>query len=209
MNSLSKSGLMTASSLGQRESMPKKTFQRWTPSSSLEARTALRLGKLATQARLRIVRDSLEWSFVLNATELSTSGVKLPPVLAKEIDEKLYERMYLLEQLDLMVKGLFGQFIKLRLSDEWDAQCLPEIQSWVGQQSSSSGRPMTRRPTVAAVEDKSESAQEVETEAFVERTVDPAISSELSVESDSSIDTDDGSSDRNEDLPPWEDPIGE
>ncbi|MEE2789146.1 MAG: hypothetical protein VX589_17555 [Myxococcota bacterium] len=160
------------------------------PSSSLEARTALRLGKLATQARLRLVRDNLEWSFVMNATELNCTGVKLPPVLAKEAEEKLYERMYLIEQLDQMVKGLFGLFLRQRISGDWMSQSLPDIQGWVGQ---------TERESTAS--------RTVPTPA-------PAMTNPPAGE------TNDGSGNtasstpapdmpRNEDVPPWEDPIGE
>lgn len=179
------------------------------PSSSLEARTALRLGKLATQARLRIIRDSLEWGFVFNATELSTSGVKLPPVLAKETDEKLYERMYLVEQLDVMVKGLFGQFVKLRLSDDWNTKYLSDIQTWVGKQTTPAPatRPMTRRPATPVRE--SDESIEVESTASESADIAKAVEDSKAESHPTSTSDADESIDRNEDLPPWEDPIGD
>ncbi|MBU0552747.1 hypothetical protein KKF91_01335 [Myxococcota bacterium] len=104
------------------------------PSTSLEARTALRLGKLAHNAKLRIVKGAQEWSFALKAPDLSISGVKLPAVLSREEDDRFYERMYLLEQLDGMIKGLFTLFLKIRLSPKWSSQELPAIQAWVSGQ---------------------------------------------------------------------------
>ncbi len=101
------------------------------PSSSLEARTALRLGKLAYEAKLRIVRGAQEWSFLFKAENLSASGTKLPAILSKEEDDRFYERMFLIEQLEQMLKGLFSVFLKLRLSPEWEAQELPAIRAWV------------------------------------------------------------------------------
>ena len=164
------------------------------PSSSLEARTALRLGKLATQARLRIVRDNLEWSFVMNAAELSCTGVKLPPVIAKETEEKLYERMYLIEQLDLMVKGLFGLFLRQRISGDWMSDALPQIQGWVAQ----SDRSQTPASSV-----RSRSTVEVKA-ASDNGTIEPT-APEAAVVSPKP----DSEAPRNEELPPWEDPIGE
>ncbi len=101
------------------------------PTTSLEARTALRLGKLAREARLRVVRGSQEWGLVLKGDTLSLGGVKVPAVLAKDDAEKFYERMELLEQLDQMIRGVFGQFLALRLSDDWESVTLPDLQAWV------------------------------------------------------------------------------
>jgi hypothetical protein len=100
------------------------------PASSAEARTALRLGKMANQAKLRIVRASAEWSFVLN-DDLSVAGVKIPAVLGREDEEQLDERVMLLDQLDAMVKGLLGQFLALRTSPEWQSDELPALLAWV------------------------------------------------------------------------------
>lgn len=106
-------------------------FKGGQPSMSLEARTALRLGKLANAAKLRIIRGSQEWSFLLKARPFGVSGVKIPAVLSKESDEKFGERMLLLEQLDAMVKGLLKQFLKLRVSDAWATEELPKIRAWI------------------------------------------------------------------------------
>jgi recombination associated protein RdgC len=100
------------------------------PASSAEARTALRLGKMANQAKLRIVRASAEWSFVLK-DDLSVAGVKIPAVLGREDEEQLDERVMLLDQLDAMVKGLLGQFLALRTSPEWQSDELPALLAWV------------------------------------------------------------------------------
>ena len=148
------------------------------PPTSLEARTALRLGKLATEARLRLVSGTKEWSFLLRGPSLEMSGVKLPGVLAKEDDDRFYERFYLLEQLDGAMKGLFGQFLKLRVSDVWEQTELPAIQAWVR---GSEG--ITIAPSVAPSP----------------VTVEPRVRKAEAV---------DTSSARNPDLPPWEDPVG-
>lgn len=100
------------------------------PTSSLEARIALKLGKMASEAKIRITRDGQEYTFTLKAHDLGLSGVKLPTILSREDEEKFYERMRLLEQLEAMVQGLYGQFLKQRLSPEWP-QALDAIRQWV------------------------------------------------------------------------------
>ena len=100
------------------------------PASSLEARTALRLGKMADEAKLRIVRASQDWGFVLRA-DLTTASVKLPAVLSRDDDDLFYERMALIEQLDVMLKALLRQFLVLRTSPEWEQSELPSLRIWV------------------------------------------------------------------------------
>ena len=101
------------------------------PTSSLEARTALRLGKMAHDAKLRIVRGTQEWVFSLRGHDMAISGVKIPAVLSKEDDDRFYERMFLLEQLDQMIKGLFEQFLVKRLDATWKTEMLPALQTWI------------------------------------------------------------------------------
>jgi hypothetical protein len=101
------------------------------PATSVEARIALRLGKQPSDAKLRIVRASQEWSFSLKADRLEPTGVKIPAVLSREDEEVLNERMVLIEQLDTMLKSLLAQFLVLRVSPEWGETELPAMQRWV------------------------------------------------------------------------------
>ena len=107
-------------------------FKGGQPTTSAEARAALRLGKQAYEAKLRIIRGAQEWSFVLKARPFGISSVRIPAVLAKESDERFAERMMLLEQLEHMLEALVGRFLRLRLSDTWTAEQLPSIRRWVG-----------------------------------------------------------------------------
>lgn len=101
------------------------------PTTSAEAMTALQKGKKASEAKLRVIKGAKEWSFILKADNLAVGSVKIPAVLSKEYDDKFYERMMLLEELDQMVKALFKQFLLLRVSPEWEGEEIPAIQSWV------------------------------------------------------------------------------
>ena len=142
------------------------------PPTSLEARSALRLGKLATEARLRFVQGSREWSTVIKGSDLSYSGVKIPTTLSKDDDERFYERMYLLEELETMITGLFGHFVKIRVSPQWNEDTLPKIREWIA--------------SVAPPKSTSENHQHLSVQKVA---VDPTATP------------------RNNEIPPWEDPM--
>lgn len=102
------------------------------PASSPEAKEALRQGKLPREAKMRLVRGDREFVWTLKADTLGLSGLKLPTQLKKD-DEKhevFYERMMLLEDLDATLAALYADFVQLRLSDAWDEDIEPLMQSW-------------------------------------------------------------------------------
>lgn len=95
------------------------TFHGGHPSSSSEAREALRLGKLPESIKARIEARSQTWAFTINAPDLTMSGVKIPSVLSAESDDLLTERMMLLDKLVEFIDGLLAQFIAERMADNW------------------------------------------------------------------------------------------
>lgn len=102
------------------------------PASSPEAKEALRQGKLPKEAKMRAVRGEREFVWTLKADTLGLSGLKLPTQL-KKTDEKhevFYERMMLLEDLEATLSALYVDFVHLRLSDEWDDDIVPLMQTW-------------------------------------------------------------------------------
>ncbi len=101
------------------------------PATTPEAMEALRQGKVPTKARISISRDEREFTFVLVADSFSLSSVKPPSLLQDEVEERFYERMYLLEELDGLLLSLFKEFLLLRASAVWDSELAPGIRSWV------------------------------------------------------------------------------
>ncbi|MBI2568769.1 MAG: hypothetical protein HYV63_17255 [Candidatus Schekmanbacteria bacterium] len=101
------------------------------PATSIEAKAALRAGKKAVEARIRIVRDEGEWSFLLKGPALAVSGVKVPAVLAPEDEECILERMTLIEDLDRMLRSLYRRFLELRLGASWERSELPALRQWI------------------------------------------------------------------------------
>lgn len=100
------------------------------PSTTSEAREALRRGKLPIQARIRIERGQQAFGFVLNAKTMNMSSMLLPQLI-KEEEERFYERMYLIEELEKMLDALFLRFLSLRLSPSWETHLLPFLRQWV------------------------------------------------------------------------------
>jgi hypothetical protein len=106
------------------------SFKGGRPTASPEARAALKLGKQAQSASLRLTQGEQEWRFTLKAEPLMMSAVRLPEVLADDPKAQFHERMLLLETLDRLYRALFKLFLEERLSAEWATEHLPAIQSW-------------------------------------------------------------------------------
>jgi hypothetical protein len=102
-----------------------------TPAFTPEAKTGLRHGKRASKAKMRFVKEGREWVFTLKAENLDISSAKMPTVLSREDDERFYERMYLLEELESILERLFEEFLRIRLAKPWDDKMLPAMQAWI------------------------------------------------------------------------------
>ena len=101
------------------------------PSATSEAREALRRAKLPISARIRIDRGQQAFGFVFNAKTLNLSSVLLPQLIKEEVDERFFERMYLIDELEKMVDALFERFLSFRLAPSWTTKFLPMIRTWV------------------------------------------------------------------------------
>lgn len=113
------------------EDVEQSRFKGGSPSSSPEAKESLRQGKVPTKARISISRDTRDFSFVIDAESFALSGVKTPALLQDEKEERFYERMYLLEELEEMLSALFSEFLILRVSPSWGKTIAPAIRAWV------------------------------------------------------------------------------
>ena len=100
------------------------------PSDSPEAREALRRGKRVAKAKLKLVKDGREWVVTLTAATLGLSGIKIPAVLSREEDDRFYERMYLIEELEAILRSLYRGFLDIRLDrEEWKAEA-EALRAW-------------------------------------------------------------------------------
>lgn len=101
------------------------------PAHSPEAKIALRQGKRPAKAKLGVLKEGREWSLTLKAESLDLSGIKIPALLSREEEEQFYERMYLLEELEDIILGLYNEFLTIRLSLQWDAILVPCLKTWI------------------------------------------------------------------------------
>ena len=118
---------MSSAALDEQED----SFKGGRPSSSIEAKMALRLGKLARQAKIRITQGEQEWLLTLKEAPLMMSAIKLPEIMTKGGQTQFFERMFLLEHLERLYKALFQTFLEERLSEQWAKEVLPKIRQWV------------------------------------------------------------------------------
>ena len=98
------------------------------PGAAPEAREALRQGKLPREARIRMITEEREFAWLFKADTLGLASVALPAELTKKDDdahEVLYERMRLVEALEATLEALWSDFLALRLSEAWEATCVP------------------------------------------------------------------------------------
>jgi hypothetical protein len=117
-------------------------------------------GQLPQSAGIRIAWRETETSFVLNAEQLSLSGLTLQtalgndeeapsplleemkgggrkrkqvPALPDESDvmrEAFYERMRLTQELEALLEALYADFVALRLSSLWASAVVPAARAW-------------------------------------------------------------------------------
>ncbi len=105
-----------------------------------EAHTALKRGKKLTRAKIKVLVDEKEWSFVLGADTLTPQSVKFPPTFGAAEEEEdsasgqFLERVALLGELVAIIEGLFRQFLEVRLSSDWEFSELPKLNKWLAAQ---------------------------------------------------------------------------
>ena len=99
------------------------------PSTTEEARRNLLTGKRPTEARLGLAVGDLECAMLLQATPggLAISGLKMPFEVKTGTDEKVIERMGLLDMVHTTLKGLFKQFFLNRTSPDWQER----VERWL------------------------------------------------------------------------------
>jgi hypothetical protein len=97
---------------------------------SSAARAAVGAGRTLRDADLRVVRGDREWRFGLDAETLDLRAVKLPALLTEADDDRLLERLALIDELDGMVKGAFADFLRERTRPAWNRSILPALRDW-------------------------------------------------------------------------------
>jgi hypothetical protein len=96
---------------------------------------ALKKGALVTEIHLRVSEDENEWQLTLKGESLNISNLKLPETgqveTKDDIEGAILEKIFLYEKLMDWLDGIFGYFIKIRISPEWPDGVLPRIKKWI------------------------------------------------------------------------------
>lgn len=95
----------------------------------------LRRGSLVTELSLEAKSAEMTWEFNLKGESLSVSNLKMsttgPIESLDDVEGALLEKVYLLETILQFVDTLFERFLKLRVTDDWEAKAVPQIQQWI------------------------------------------------------------------------------
>ncbi|GAB6175434.1 hypothetical protein JCM16814_03250 [Desulfobaculum senezii] len=104
-----------------------------------EAKLGLAMGKKVTKAQFRVEVDSDAWQFTIKAEDFAFNGFKTPKVDTKRDDDDdpdgiFLEKMYLIERGLSFVDHLYFEFLKLRMSSEWEEERM-SVGVWLSKQS--------------------------------------------------------------------------
>jgi hypothetical protein len=102
------------------------------PGSSLEARAAVRGGKVLRDVRLAVRREGREYTVTLRGPGVEITAARVPGLLkGGDEAELLYERMFLYEELHWLVAQLFRRFAEERVSEGWRTRTVPALRAWL------------------------------------------------------------------------------
>jgi recombination associated protein RdgC len=103
-----------------------------------EGLAALKEGKKIEEARISVRASENDFTMTLKGTWFSFGSFRTPAILPSsetDADEgpegAFLEKVALIEEGMEIVDLLFGYFLKLRISDQWESTELPAIRRWV------------------------------------------------------------------------------
>ena len=111
----------------------KQSLKGGSPSTSIEATTALNLGKFVSELRIGANANDREYSFTLGAKDLTPRAIKLQASSEKtEHDEDHLEfRIQEIKFVLRVVDSLFTQFLNTRTQSSWQNVELENIKDWI------------------------------------------------------------------------------
>ncbi len=106
------------------------------PAATLEARAALAGGKVLQEIRLGLRREDREFLFTLKGPAMHLTALKLPSVVSEGaggqgMEEALFERVHLYDEVCFVLSGLFREFAQIRAGNAWQDEVLPGLHQWI------------------------------------------------------------------------------
>jgi hypothetical protein len=98
---------------------------------------ALKKGALVTEIHLRVAEEENEWQLTLKGESLDISNLRLPETgqieKKDDIEGALLEKYFLYDKIMGWLDAVYVQYIKIRLSTEWNDRVVPQIKKWIQQ----------------------------------------------------------------------------
>ena len=101
------------------------------PATTPEARTALLEGKKLKKAKLKWVREDVEWTFTIDGENFNVSGLNIPNPGKLPFEEFMLMRLEMVREFEQVLQDLLETFLELRLDQKQWKRELEEIQQWV------------------------------------------------------------------------------
>ena len=96
---------------------------------------ALRKGAVVTEVNLVYEAGEQQWHFTIKGDGLDIVSFKTPqtgPIESrKDIEGAVIEKVSLYDKAIQFIENLFSQFIKLRISNEWNEKVVPMVRQWM------------------------------------------------------------------------------
>jgi hypothetical protein len=100
-----------------------------------EGRLALKKGAVVTEINLSFTFGNQKWQFTLKGESLGMGNLKTPeagPVESRDdLEGVLLEKSYLYDKAMGLVSLLFNDFVRHRVSNDWNHQVVLEIRKWI------------------------------------------------------------------------------
>jgi len=123
--------------VNERGDVKELSLRKGNPAESREAFEALSRGMRPSKAKVRLLSGDMEWTFVLNAASLDTTGMKLPPTQAKDPSGRAADRLFLLEEGLAHLEHRFLRFLELRT--DASAEMEASLRQWLQESLSGAG----------------------------------------------------------------------
>ncbi len=106
-----------------------------------EGQTALKKGAVVVELNLKAKIGEHEWRFSIKGESLNLSNVKTPETgrieSAEDVEGAVLEKIYLYEQAAKLVDTLYREFIRIRISPDWEKTILRHMKKWIQQETAS------------------------------------------------------------------------